>query len=139
MFGDPSRTLEGNSRKRSESISWVFLEFFRNFFRRVPAVPESPSRTGGMAHLRQRFKNEKAAQRVSFGAGYPADVHADIPADVRGQKASVKPSKLWEKKNKHVGADVHDPKARTSMTLGRVRRNFGQKNFGLSFCSPTIF
>ena len=31
-------------------------------------------------------RNEKAAQRVSFGAGYPADVHADIPADVRGQK-----------------------------------------------------
>ena len=32
------------------------------------------------------FRNEKAAQRVSFGAGYPADVHADIPADIRGQK-----------------------------------------------------
>ena len=31
-------------------------------------------------------RNEKAAQRVSFGAGYPADVHADIPADVQGQK-----------------------------------------------------
>ena len=31
------------------------------------------------------FRNEKAAQRVSFGAGYPADIHADIPADVRGQ------------------------------------------------------
>ena len=29
-------------------------------------------------------KNEKEAQRVSFGAGYPADVHADIQADVRG-------------------------------------------------------
>ena len=34
----------------------------------------------------QKFRNEKAAQRVSFGAGYPADVHANIPADVRGQK-----------------------------------------------------
>ena len=32
------------------------------------------------------FRNEKSAQRVSFGAGYPADVHADIPADVRGPK-----------------------------------------------------
>ena len=36
----PSRTLEGNSRKRSESVSGVFPEF----------LPESPSRTGGMAH-----------------------------------------------------------------------------------------
>ena len=35
---DPSRTLEGNSRKRSASISGVFPEFFRNFFRKVPAV-----------------------------------------------------------------------------------------------------
>ena len=35
-LGDPSRTLEGNSRKRSESVSEVFPEFFRNFFRKVP-------------------------------------------------------------------------------------------------------
>ena len=38
-----------------------------------------------------KIKNEKAAQRVSFGAGYPADVHADIPADVRGQKLRSSP------------------------------------------------
>ena len=37
-LGRPSRTLEGNSRKRSESVSGVFPEFFRNFFRKVPAV-----------------------------------------------------------------------------------------------------
>ena len=37
-LGDPSRTPEGNSRKRSESVSGVFPEFFRNFFRKVPAV-----------------------------------------------------------------------------------------------------
>ena len=37
-LGHPSRTLEGNSRKRSESVSGVFPEFFRNFFRKVPAV-----------------------------------------------------------------------------------------------------
>ena len=36
-MGDPSRTLGGNSRKRSESVSGVFPEF----------LPESPSRTGG--------------------------------------------------------------------------------------------
>ena len=39
-WGDPSRTLEGNSRKRSESVSGVFPEF----------LPESPSRTGGVAY-----------------------------------------------------------------------------------------
>ena len=32
------------------------------------------------------LRNEKAAPRVSFGARYPADVHADIMADVRWQK-----------------------------------------------------
>ena len=37
-LGHPSRTLEGNSRKRSESVSGVFPELFRNFFRKVPAV-----------------------------------------------------------------------------------------------------
>ena len=37
-MGHPSRTLEGNSRKRSESVSGVFPEFFRNFFRKVPAA-----------------------------------------------------------------------------------------------------
>ena len=33
-LGHPSRTLKGNSRKRSESVSGVFPEFFR----KVPAV-----------------------------------------------------------------------------------------------------
>ena len=37
-LGDPSRTLEGNSRKRSESVSGVFPEFFRNLIRKVSAV-----------------------------------------------------------------------------------------------------
>ena len=37
-LGYPSRTLQGNSRKNSESVSGVFPEFFRNFLRKVPAV-----------------------------------------------------------------------------------------------------
>ena len=40
----------------------------------------------GVPIFRVLVRNEKAAQKLSFGAGYPADVHADIPADVRGQK-----------------------------------------------------
>ena len=39
------------------------------------------------------------------------------------------------KKNKHIGADVHEPKARTSMTPGRFKKNSGQKNFRLNFRS----
>ena len=31
-------------------------------------------------------QERKVSPRISFGAGYPADVHADIPADVRGSK-----------------------------------------------------
>ena len=37
-LGDPRCTLEGNSRKHSESVSGVFPEFFQHFFRNVPAV-----------------------------------------------------------------------------------------------------
>ena len=37
-WGIPARTLDGNSRKRSESVSGVFLESFRNFFWKVPAA-----------------------------------------------------------------------------------------------------
>ena len=32
---DPSHTLEGNSRKSSESVSGVFPEFVRKFFQKV--------------------------------------------------------------------------------------------------------
>ena len=80
-----------------------------------------------------KLKNEKAAQRVSFGAGYPADVQRGYPGGSPGTKTSVKPSKSW--KNKHFGADVHDPKARTSMTPEGFKKNFRQKNFGLNFRS----
>ena len=80
-----------------------------------------------------KIRNEKAAQRVSFGAGYPADIRTDIPADVRGQKLRSGPrnpgktSISVRTSMTHFGADVHDPK--------RVQNNFGQKNFGLNFRS----
>ena len=55
-LGHPSRTLEGNSRKRSESISGVFPEFFRNFLRKVPAVLGVwPTRTP--SRCPERFSN----------------------------------------------------------------------------------
>ena len=67
-------------------------------------------------HSRPMISSEKAAQRVSFGAGHPADVHADIPADVRG-KSLGQALEILET-NKLFGANIHDPKARTSMTPG---------------------
>ena len=37
-LGDTSRTLEGNSGKSPQTVSRVFPEFFRNFFRKFPAI-----------------------------------------------------------------------------------------------------
>ena len=75
-----------------------------------------------------QVRNEKAAQRVSFGAGYPADVHAAVPADVRGQKLRIRSGAQKKSgKNKHFGVDVHDPKVRTSMTPGRLKKKLGSE------------
>ena len=54
-------------------------------------VKDNPPKSLGYLRITKKnsqgiIRNEKAAQRVSFGAGYPADVRTDIPADVRGQK-----------------------------------------------------
>ena len=49
------------------------------------------------------FSNEKAARRVSFGAGYQADVHTDIPGGRPGAKTSVRPSKSGKKEACRVG------------------------------------
>ena len=54
------------------------------------------------------------------------------PGGHPGAKTSVRPSRSW--KTKHLGADIHDPKARTSITPG-VLKTFGRKNFGLNFRS----
>ena len=53
------------------------------------------------------------------------------PGGRPGAKASVKPSKSW--KNKHFGADVHDPKARTSMTPGGFKKTSVRKTSGWIF------
>ena len=83
-LGDPSRTLDGNSRKRSESVSGVFPEF----------LPESPSRTRGMAHSAgpdekiERDSGEKKAHKQQKILGTPTgcawDTRQDLPAGVPG-------------------------------------------------------
>ena len=79
------------------------------------------------------IRSEQAAQRVSFGAGYPADVHAIIPVDVRGQKLQSGPRNPG-RKNKHFGADIHNPTADVHDPRG-VFKNFGQRNFVLNLRS----
>ena len=49
-----------------------------------------------------------------------------------GPKLRSGHSKSW--KNKHLGADIHDPKARTSRTL-RDFHKLRSENFGLNFRS----
>ena len=50
-----------------------------------------------------KIRIKKAAQRVSFRAGCPADVHADIPADVRGQKLRSGPRNPGKKQAHQCG------------------------------------
>ena len=57
--------------------------FMQSWWQRPPLLG---TKKRGVFRRGSLLWNEKAAQRVSFGAGCPADVHADIPADVRGQK-----------------------------------------------------
>ena len=76
-----------------------------------------------------KIRNGKSAQRVSFGAGYPRRYPGRYPGGRPGAKTSVKPSKSW-KKNKHFGADVHDPKARKSMTPGGFKKTSVRKTSG---------
>ena len=63
-----------------------------------------------------RFRNVNAAKRVSYEAGYPADVHVDIPADIRELKTLVRPSKNTKNKTfrcehpRPEGTDVRDPR-----------------------------
>ena len=60
------------------------------------------------------LKNEKSAQRGSFRDGYPVDIRGSF-ARISRVKTSVRALETLE--NKHFGADIHDPKARTSTTL----------------------
>ena len=57
------------------------------------------------------FKSEKSAQRGVFWDRYPADIRG---SSARISKLRSGHSKCW--KSKHLGADIHDPKARTSTT-----------------------
>ena len=77
------------------------------------------------------LKNEKAAQRVSFWDGYPADIRGSF-ARISRPKTSVRALKSW--KNRHLGADIHDPKARTSTTLRDFQKLRAEKLWAKFLC-----
>ena len=60
-------------------------------------------------------QERKSAQRGRFWDGYPADIRGSF-ARISRPKTSVRVLKTLEK-NKLLGADIHDPEARTSTTL----------------------
>ena len=73
----------------------------------------------------QSFKNENSAQRGSFWDGYPADIRGSF-ARMSWRKTSVRALKIVEQ-NKHLGADIHDLKVRTSTTLRDFHRLRSEK------------
>ena len=114
-------------------------------FMQIPFLPMPPmrefldDRDGGGQNNTQtpggsapKFKNEKSAQRGSLGDGHPADVRGSFTRISR-PKTSVRAVKILE--NKHFGTDIHDPKARTSTTLGDFQKLWSEKLWA-EFSSP---
>ena len=88
------------------------------------------------------FKNEKSAQRGSFWRRHPADIRGLMIARISRPKTSVRAVELLEK-NKHFGADIHDPKARTSTTLRgfqklRSEKLWAEFSFPISEKVPSV-
>ena len=95
--------------------------------------PSKEATLGHVARLKSRGnqRNEEAVQRESLSGqisrGRRGVICADVSAKNFGQA-------LETLENKHLGADIHDLNARTSMTPESARY-FGQKNFGVIFRS----
>ena len=75
--------------------------------------------------LRQCIQERKISPKSEFWGRISGGRPRGYPGGRPGAKTSVKPSKSW--KNKHFGADVHDPKARTSMTRGGSKKLRSEK------------
>ena len=82
------------------------------------------TRVPGCSVFPQISPKSKFLGRIS--RGHPGVTRTDIPAQNFGQGAQ----KSW--KNRHLGADIRDPKAQTSTTL-RDFQKFRSENFGLNF------
>ena len=75
---------------------------------------------GGSRGTVPKFQEQKSSPKSKFWGGISGGRPRGYPGGHPGAKTSVKPSKSC--KNKHFGADIHDPKARTSMTAGRFKK-----------------
>ena len=71
------------------------------------------------------FQERKSSPKSKFWGRISGGRPRGYPGGHPGAKTSVKPSKPW--KNKHFGADAHDPKARTSMTPGGLKKLRSEK------------
>ena len=80
----------------------------------------------------ERKNSPKSKFLARISRGHLGVIRADIPAQNFGQ-GSPNPG---EKKNKRFGADIHDPKARTS-TAPRDFQKLRSKTFQAEFSFPT--
>ena len=110
-FGHPSAAVRVRFRIRFENgnVS-IFNEFFQE--RNI-----SPTR--------------KFLGRIS--RGHPGVIRADIPAQNFGQG-----TQNHGKTNKHLGADIHDPKARTSTILIRDFQKLRSEKLWAEFSFPIV-
>ena len=85
----------------------------------------------------QMIPERKSSPKSKFGAGHPADVHTDIPADVQGEKLRLGPRNP-RKASISVRASKTRRRGRPWPQVFFCRKNFGQKHFGLHFRSLMI-
>ena len=85
---------------------------------------------GGSSLLNCRVTSQerKSSSKSKFWGRISGGRPCGYPGGRPGAKTSVKPSKSW--KNKHFGVDVHDPKARMSMTPGGSKKTSVRKTSG---------
>ena len=96
-----------------------FLSYFSNYSKETAVLKilcHSP-----------RMKNQPKEEVFR----YPADIRGSF-ARMSRPKTSVRAPKILAK-NKHLGADIHDPKARTSTTPRDFQKTLVRKTLGRSF------
>ena len=133
-----SQRSERGNRSRSEKLEKAgTVDFKKHPARKVgkrsrqcgPKVPGRFAFPGA--------RNPRICSIWRFGKNFPA-IFPELSSSrgYPGQKLRSGQSKSW--KNKHLGADIHDRKARTSRTLRDFQKLRCQKNFGLNFRSPYV-
>ena len=97
-----------NARRRRGGVQFYFiLAVLRIFF------------------MQQNSRTKNQPKEEVFGT----DIRRSS-ARISRPKTSVRAVKILKKKNKYFGADIHDPKARTSMTLRVFQKLRSEKTLG---------